>query len=111
MRRAFARSDLHQLALDRQSIEHEDPSRRTKRWCWCASCGVVTPRWQMNVDHISPVIPLDRTFEEMSLDEVIDRFWCGIEGLQALCQPCHDLKTAAERKLRPKRPRKPRKAA
>lgn len=60
----------------------------------------------MEVDHIEPVIPLDKTMEHMTLDEVVDRTWCDKNNLQVIDDTCHDVKTKAERALRPKRPRK-----
>lgn len=110
MRRAFARSDLHEAVLARVSVEHSDPARpRCKRWSWCEACGVVTPTWRMVVDHIDPVVPIGRHFSDMTLDEAAERMWCEPSNLQALCDSCHDTKTAAERELRPKKPRAPRK--
>lgn len=101
LRRAFARSDLHQAVLSDHAIEHRDPKKpRCLKWCWCGSCGVVFPRWQAAVDHREPLIPVDRSFEEMSMDEVIDRLWCPREGLQVLCEACHHEKSLGENKQR-----------
>lgn len=52
--------------------------------------------WKITVDHIDPIIPVDRTFEEMPLDEVVSRMWCPLDRLQALCELCHGSKTQVE---------------
>jgi 5-methylcytosine-specific restriction endonuclease McrA len=54
----------------------------------------------VQVDHVIPLVPLDRSFEEMSLDEAVDRAWCEEENLKIICKPCHIIKTKAENKER-----------
>lgn len=49
------------------------------------------------VDHIEPIVPL--TGWE-SWDSYIERMFCEKEGLQILCEECHDVKTRAEKKKR-----------
>lgn len=101
LRRVFSRSELRNTVVNASLIEHSDPKRpRVKKWCRCALCKLPEARSYVAVDHIAPVIPLHRSFEEMSLDEVVDRLWCLLDNLQVLCETCHDDKTAEERKLR-----------
>lgn len=98
VRRAFTRSELYREKLLLNQIEHSDPRNpRCKRWGWCEVCGWVQPQWKLQIDHIDPVVPLEVTFAEMSLDLLVDRMWCIIEGLQVICEDCHDRKTALER--------------
>ncbi len=58
------------------------------------------------VDHIIPVVdPTDtvnmsRNFEQFQYQVYIDRLFCGTDNLQIMCEPCHRLKTASERKQR-----------
>ncbi len=47
-----------------------------------------------------PLVPVDKTLEQMSWDEVINNTWCKLEGLQVLCLKCHEVKTNEEKKLR-----------
>jgi 5-methylcytosine-specific restriction endonuclease McrA len=98
IRRVFSRSELRRRIVDLTVMEgYSDPTRkRVKTWCLCPVCKVPTPKSYMQVDHIDPIIPLNRSFEEMSLDEVVDRIWCEENNLQALCETCHDKKTKAE---------------
>jgi 5-methylcytosine-specific restriction endonuclease McrA len=101
IRRVFSRSDLRRQALQRTLIDFKDPNRpRVTKWSWCQECGLIEPTYKMDVDHIVPVIPLDSSMKDMSLDELVDRIWCSIEGLRVLCKSCHDDKTAIENKVR-----------
>lgn len=107
IRRAFARSELHRLVVEATRVEHHDPERpRVKKWSRCQKCNILTPSYQIVVDHISPIIPIDTTFEAMSLDTVVDRTWCELRNLQGIDPLCHDAKTKAENAMRPKRSRK-----
>ena len=53
---------------------------------------------QIHIDHIDPVIPVDRPLK--SWQEFLDRLFCDIDNLQCLCDVCHSEKTQAENKLR-----------
>lgn len=54
----------------------------------------------MSVDHVSPIIGIEESFESLSLDDVVDRLWCDRPGLQGLCPECHSRKTLLENKAR-----------
>lgn len=101
LRRVFSRSELRQQVVQASIIEHTDNSRKkVKTWCRCAECKKPEAKSYIVVDHILPLIPLDKAFDDMSLDEVVDRLWCDIKNLQPLCASCHSAKTKAENKLR-----------
>ncbi len=101
IRRAFARSELHQRISSRTRIEHSDPNRpRCSKWSFCEECGLIIPTWTTSVDHIQSVIPLNSSMEEMSMDELINNIWCEESNLQVLCDPCHTQKTKEENKIR-----------
>lgn len=116
MRRAFSRSELRKKVMAKSIVPgHQDPSRpRVTKWSRCAVCSGIKPAYLAVVDHISPVIPTNSSFEAMSLDETVDRMWCDEANLQAICEPCHDEKSTREKNerklLKPKKPKKPRKA-
>ena len=63
----------------------------------CESCGDIVPEVTTAVDHIDPVVPL-AGFD--SWDNVIERMFCEVDGLQLLCDDCHKTKTTEERLLR-----------
>lgn len=101
LRRVFSRSDLRNAVITASLVEHSDPERpRVKNWCRCNVCKKPEARSYMAVDHLSPLIPIDSSFENMSLDVFIDRLWCDISNLQAICVDCHDKKSKIEAKER-----------
>jgi hypothetical protein len=53
----------------------------------------------MRADHITPIVPVTG-FD--TWDNTIDRLFCEIEGLQALCVDCHAVKTKEENEERRK---------
>jgi 5-methylcytosine-specific restriction endonuclease McrA len=113
LRRAFATSDLRRAIIQAALVEHSDPSRpRVKQWFRCNLCKQLDAKSYAVVDHILPVIPVDTSFESVGLDFTADRMWCDPMNLQALCTPCHDVKTkaekAAKKALQPPKPKKPR---
>lgn len=101
VRRVFSRSDLRRKIVDLSRVDYYDAERpRVKKWSICPSCKKYIPTYQMQVDHIDPIIPINTAFEHMSLDEVVDRTWCEEHNLLATCIDCHKLKTKQENKLR-----------
>jgi hypothetical protein len=67
----------------------------------CRQCRNTFPQSSMAVDHIDPVVPIGgfKTdgFLGYDWDVVIIRLFCEVDGLQVLCKPCHNLKSADER--------------
>lgn len=64
----------------------------------CNMCKGEFPAKEVNVDHISPVVCPYTGFVDWNT--FISRLFCDGGNLQVLCSPCHDLKTAEERKER-----------
>lgn len=101
LRRVFSRSELRQQAIAASRIQHSDPERpRVKKWSMCPLCEKPTPSYLMQVDHVEPIVPVNKTLEEMSWDEVVKRIWCDAGNLLAVCIPCHLLKSKQERIMR-----------
>jgi 5-methylcytosine-specific restriction endonuclease McrA len=113
LRRAFARSELHERVTEaariggikdkktKETWGYQDPSKpRCKKWIRCAVCGLPSPEWSSAVDHIVPVVKIDSSFSEMSLDEAADAMWCDESNLQKICVVCHDKKSALEKEAR-----------
>lgn len=63
----------------------------------CAGCGGEFPAKDIQIDHIYPVIDPLKGFT--TWDEVVIRMFCEVEGFQALCIPCHKIKTNAEKQI------------
>jgi 5-methylcytosine-specific restriction endonuclease McrA len=102
IRRVFSRSDLRRSVIDASVIVgHVDNSRpRVKTWCRCSGCKTPTPKSYMEVDHIDPVVPVNKNLTSMTFDDIVNRIWCEFTNLQAICPECHTTKTKTENKLR-----------
>lgn len=61
----------------------------------CSLCGNEFTQKDMEVDHIKPVVDPAKGFQ--SWDVFIDRLFCEANNLQAICKPCHLLKTNKEK--------------
>jgi 5-methylcytosine-specific restriction endonuclease McrA len=98
LRRVFARSELHAEAVKLTRIDFKDLTRpRVTKWSRCMECKLPTPTYKIEVDHLKPVVPLNKEFSQMSLDEAVNNLWCPISDLQGLCHTCHNVKTKQER--------------
>lgn len=103
IRRVFSRSDLRRAVLAAAKVEHADASRpRVKTWYQCRICSAHCAGYEMQVDHISPIVPTDSSLEQMSWDTVIDRMWCDKNNLKAICISCHKAKSKVESQERRK---------
>ena len=63
----------------------------------CAACRQAFPGKEIQVNHITPVVP---TTGFDSWDGVISRLFCEKSGLEALCIPCHKQITRSENEER-----------
>ena len=54
------------------------------------------PSSDIQVDHIIPVVDPNKGFE--TWDVFVERLYCDQDNLQAICKPCHDIKTKQEKK-------------
>jgi len=66
----------------------------------CCICGESFGIKEVHVDHIDCVIPLDKTAESMTWDEIIKRIFCDITNLQVICTADHKIKSKEENLLR-----------
>lgn len=65
----------------------------------CAACARTFPGKEVQVNHITPVVP---TTGFDSWDGVISRLFCEKSGLEVLCIPCHKQITRSENEERKK---------
>lgn len=102
LRRVFGRSDLRRSVIEAAIVRgYSNPKRKAvKFWVECTSCGEMEAKSNIQVDHVDPVIAINSSFDEMTLDEVVDRLWCDIKNLAVVCKPCHTRKSKAETKER-----------
>lgn len=75
-------------------------ARRERGKYECAGCGELFGPKVIKIDHIDPVI--DPVTGFTTWDNHISRLFCGADGLQVLCKPCHDEKSKEENKIRRK---------
>lgn len=78
----------------------------------CAVCGGLFSQKDVAVDHIDPVIPLHKSEESLTIDEMAYRIWCDVDNLQVICSfplkklggipSCHKIKTDEENFVRKK---------
>lgn len=64
----------------------------------CVSCKKQVGNKEIKIDHINPVVDPEKGFT--TWDEYIERLFVELEGYQALCTTCHDIKTQQERTIR-----------
>lgn len=111
LRRSWKTAPARKAVLDRVRKEvpakkkDGTPAKRPGVFYVCEACGAdaknsKSPNYpQIHVDHIEPVIPINR---DIDWDEYIERLFCDISNLQALCDVCHKEKTKAENEERRK---------
>lgn len=66
----------------------------------CAVCQGIFKRTEVQKDHCIPMIPLDKTQYETSLDEIAERLFVSVESYQILCCFCHNVKSSVEKETR-----------
>jgi 5-methylcytosine-specific restriction endonuclease McrA len=102
LRRVFSRSELRKEALQLSRLDgyHNAERPRVTRWSRCPDCGEPTPTYLMEVDHVIPLVGITESLDDLTWDEVVNRLWCDIKNLRAICKLCHRRKSKAENKAR-----------
>ncbi len=67
---------------------------KTVKMYECAECKQLFRQKSVQVDHKEPAGSL-KSFKDLT--GFAERLFCGVEGLQILCSPCHDIKTYREK--------------
>jgi hypothetical protein len=81
------------------SATKENPkTKRQAKHYRCNICKGEFPGKDIEIDHIEPVVDPDVGF--VSWDLFIERLYCKMENLQAVCKECHKEKTKNERTSR-----------
>lgn len=102
LRRAFVRWPVA-MEVREDAIHPTIKGPRGGKQYICAGCGKTFGITKIAVDHISPIISLDKTINDYTWDEIVERMFCDKSNLQVLCKEnCHKKKTAEERKERKK---------
>lgn len=104
----------HELppALKKDGTPGKRPQVRYK----CAICGGMFMQKYVQVDHIEPVVPLNKVEADMTYDEMAERIFCGKDNLQVVCSTpltknggkpsCHKIKSDEENFIRRNWPEK-----
>jgi len=87
LRQAFRYSTLYKECLEKAKVETEDGTRYR-----CAACDALVKRAEVQVDHITPVAPVDGS--PLNKDTLIDRVWT--DKIQVLDKKCHNKKSSQE---------------
>jgi hypothetical protein len=118
IRRAFRQSKRMKQVLDAARVElppalkkDGTPGVRKQVRFRCAVCKQLYPSKWVQVDHIDPVVPLDKNEKDMTPNELVDRIYSDISNLQVICstpvkflpkgvKSCHTLKSREENFIR-----------
>lgn len=117
MRRTFRLSPQMKEVLEQARVElpplpkkDGTPGKRPQVKYRCAICKQLFSRTQVQVDHIKPVVPLNKKESDMSYDELADGIFCKKDNLQVVCSiplkknndepSCHKIKTDEENWIR-----------
>lgn len=82
------------LAKQKAKRKYKGPNRRQKVEYQCNECKNWFPDKMVSVDHIEPAGRL-QCFNDIA--GFVERLFCEVEGLQVLCDTCHDRKTKNEK--------------
>lgn len=117
IRRAFRLSPQMKEALTKARhelpplpIKDGSPGKKIRVRFQCSICKELFSSKQVQVDHITPVVPLWKKEKDMSYDEIVRGVFCNVDNLQILCSipmkknngkpSCHKKKTDKENWIR-----------
>ena len=118
IRRAFRQSDRPKGVLAAARVElppalkkDGTPGKKNQVRFRCASCQELFPGKWIQVDHIEPVVPLNRKEMDMTPNELVDGVFSSPSNLQVICstpikflpkgvKSCHAVKTVRENFIR-----------
>ena len=107
--KSFIKNNLRRATMKWSPISECLSEARTRRGFYeCACCKEEVPATtkeggkrvkNIHVDHIEPIVPVTGW---VSWDSCIDRMFCELDNLQALCKACHLEKCNQEKEERKK---------
>lgn len=117
LRQAFRMSPQMWETLQRARVElppalkkDGTPGKRPRVRYKCAICGELFQQKFVQVDHVDPVVPLDKTEADMSYDEMARNIFAKSANLQVVCSTpmtknggkpsCHKIKSDEENFIR-----------
>ena len=101
----FVKKSLRSQSLKWPERNEALKAARVERGLYrCKMCQETFKRQEVQLDHINPIIPVDKGFT--TWDDYIERLFCSADRLQVLCKQCHEVKTLSEDLLRPSKKKK-----
>lgn len=104
IREAFKRSEKYVNALKSSRVVKErfkqdgTISKVPDVYHLCNGCNSLFKPLEVQVDHITPVVPLNMAQNNMTIQQYFDSTF--ENPIQVLCKPCHKLKSKIENKQR-----------
>ena len=101
LRRMTSRWGPKYSVLNKAFVEDQiNPKTKRKRKMYrCAITEDLFPATEMQVDHIEPIVPLTWGMKSR-WNELLPRFFCSKENLQAVSKAAHKIKTQKENEKR-----------
>jgi len=94
-KRVFSKSPLRKEAMEIAKCPRKKGPKGGARYR-CAKCKKDFGSWEVEVDHIDPVIPLERLARGLSWGDIENRLFCDLSNLQVICKDCHAKKNRKE---------------
>ena len=103
IRTAFKRSSVFRQAMQKARVEKVaykkdgTPAKRPAVFYRCTHCKApnnLHKQKDINVDHITPAIPIRMRLKDLTPSQLVTRIFT--LPLQILCKPCHKVKTKKE---------------
>lgn len=64
----------------------------------CNICKELFKPDEIVMDHVNPVVSIEYGFQDLGI--YVESLFCKVEGFQAICRPCHEIKTKIENEQR-----------
>jgi len=99
LRKAWLKYPNRYKTLNEARLPHKIVRRGKRCYCYeCVECGGEHLGSNVVVDHIHPCGKL-LSYDDFPL--FVSNLFCGMDDLQVMCKPCHNIKTMEERGLNP----------
>jgi 5-methylcytosine-specific restriction endonuclease McrA len=98
IQKVFTRSPVYRFVMNKAKSESVGP-KGGMRWD-CTLCKKVCAANEFQVDHLDPVIPINRHYLSLTIEEFYERVNTSDENLRVLCKTCHKEKSWLENKRR-----------
>jgi len=82
------------VCRDKSRRNYSGPNKRQKFEYQCNICKEWFSGKNITVDHIEPAGILRQASD---LPDFVEKLFCEVDGLQVLCNPCHDAKTKEDK--------------